>query len=77
MATGRDWPDPAKPGVPLNPDREGPHLVIDTRGLRRWAWWTPASDKLGGTWNAQGVTGESGQDWIYIGPAKAPDDKPL
>jgi hypothetical protein len=36
------WPDPANPGMPTDPSQEGPHLIKDERGVRRWYFWVPA-----------------------------------
>lgn len=77
MAIGKDWPDPGQPGVPENPNREGPHLVMDSRGKRRWAWWTPPRSEGNGDWTTDGGESGAGQNWTYIGPAQPPDGKPV
>jgi hypothetical protein len=70
------WPDPQKPGFPANPEKYGPHLLMDKSGKRRWYWWRASE----GVW-AGGRDGFSPfmaeQSWSYIGPAKTPDDLPL
>lgn len=76
MSVARGWPDPANPGVPPNPRLSGPHLIVDEYGTRRWAWWTPTSDKALGTWKSA-RTGGRGIDWSYVGPAMAPDGEPV
>jgi hypothetical protein len=72
MPDQRGWPDPAKPGVPLDPHLDGPHLVVDAYGRRRWAWWVSAA----AAWvYAEGLG--QGHKWTYIGPAKSPDGMPV
>lgn len=76
MPDERGWPDPKRPGYPKNPDHEGPHLIIDEDMRRRWAWWRPR----GGIWGyslAEKYAPAAGWDWTYIGPAMAPDGKPV
>jgi hypothetical protein len=41
MPDPKGWPDAANPGTPPNPGQQGPHLIVDESGFRRWAWWTP------------------------------------
>ncbi|NHN86801.1 hypothetical protein GOB93_19610 [Acetobacter musti] len=40
--TGKNlrWPDPDRPGWPLNPEVTGPHALRDEAGDIVWAWWT-------------------------------------
>jgi hypothetical protein len=43
MTNNNNWPDPARPGVPLNPEVDGPHMMqtTDDHGrvwLEVWAW---------------------------------------
>jgi hypothetical protein len=78
MPDARGWPDPAKPGFPKNPGRDGPYLIIDAAGGRRWMCWEP----VGGFWQLSNMTGKedpavAGQEWTYLGPAVAPDGKPV
>ena len=78
MADARGWPDPARPGFPENPERDGPHLVIDASGGRGWVWWESAV----GFWQISKMAGieepeVAGQEWTYLGPAIAPDGKPV
>lgn len=39
MRNAKSWPDAANLGFPANPEREGPHLIVDQYGKRRWFWW--------------------------------------
>jgi hypothetical protein len=72
MPNKAGWPDPADPGVPLNPQQPGPHLVVDKQGVRRWAWWLGRD----GRWIYEGGGG-GGLDWTYVGPALPPDGMPV
>jgi hypothetical protein len=75
MDTGSDWPDPRRPGIPLDPERPGPHLLVDMHRTRRWGWWSGFGE-LGG-WYTDGREHGTLSDWTYIGPALAPDGKPV
>jgi hypothetical protein len=51
MTNNNGWPDPARPGVPMNPERDGWHWVADKDGIGKpWVeyWngrdsWAPVS----------------------------------
>jgi hypothetical protein len=76
MAEDRGWPDPSEPCVPHNPERAGPHLIVDEYGRRRWAWWMPTRRGGRGIWlYVHG--GGRGECWSYVGPARTPDDRPV
>jgi hypothetical protein len=77
MSDPKGWPDPAHPGIPPNPDRQGPHLIVDEYGTRRWAWCTPDGLGPNGFWGHATATGNRGLNWCYIGPAMAPDGQPV
>jgi hypothetical protein len=80
MADQRGWPDPTNPGVPMNPDQAGPHLIRDEHGRRRWFWWRPANVPSDGSWSDERVQVPAiyvGERWTYIGPAKTPDGRPV
>jgi hypothetical protein len=75
VADKNGWPDPDHPGWPIDPRQEGPHLVVDQYGKRRWYLWM-----TNGTWFRGGNScsaGWAGRDWTYIGPAVAPDGGPV
>jgi hypothetical protein len=74
MPDPRGWPDAARPGVPEHPDREAPHVIVDQRGQRRWAWWVPGT--RGGAWKYSAAVGPCVR-WTYIGPAEPPDGLPV
>jgi hypothetical protein len=38
MPDERNWPDAANPGFPTSLDKEGPHLIDDEHGIKRWMW---------------------------------------
>jgi hypothetical protein len=76
MSDQKGWPDSNRPWIPMNPGQQGPHVIMDKSGIRRWAWWTPISDRLGGAWMSGGG-GSAYLDWTYIGPGKSPDGLPV
>jgi hypothetical protein len=76
MPDPKGWPDAANPGIPLNPERQGPHLIADQYGKRWWAWWTPEGLGPNGGWH-YAVGGGRGLNWTYIGPAVPPDGQPV
>ncbi len=65
MPNEQNWPDPTNPGVPPNSWTEGPHLILDEHGVRRWAWWNAADGGARGGWNFSGGGGR-GLDWTYV-----------
>jgi len=71
MPDSRGWPDPAKPGVPMNLDEEGPHRVVDFGGVHRWACWSGRK----GRWRVDGqdVAPSGVAGWTYLGPAIPPE----
>jgi hypothetical protein len=77
MSDGFGGPDPAQPGFPQDPERSGPHLVIDHRRFRQWAWWTGFDFGARGGWQLSHAGGGAGVDWTYLGPAVAPGGKPI
>lgn len=83
MPDARGWPDPARPGFPEHPYNDGPHLIQDANG-RRWAWWTFLAE----AWQLPSPSGTidlgltvlpelAAKQWTYLGPATAPDGKPV
>jgi hypothetical protein len=72
MPDQRGWPDPANPGVPANPDQEGPHWIEDEHGAQRWFWWLPVS----GAWfssSLQCSPAAAAKHWTYIEAAVVPE----
>ena len=77
MSDNNGWPDPARPGVPLNPDQEGWHWLKTGRdGLVPWYWvedqgavgcfgWETDDDIYPAETMALGGT-------TYLGPALTP-----
>lgn len=74
MQTNQGWPDPARPGVPLNPDRDGWHWLMIGPGV---------SNPFPVLWYASGDIWEVGEDgyvdaadistrWRYLGPCLTP-----
>jgi hypothetical protein len=71
MADQRGWPDAANPGVPTNPDQEGPHWIEDEFGRQRWFWWDPHTGAWSGA-SRQEPPLIAGERWTYIGGAVVP-----
>ena len=79
MTDQNGWPDASKPGVPLNPEREGAHVLDaapDRTGERRrivalWACgrWHPL-----GTDYSVLARDAAGWGWQYVGPCHTPDE---
>jgi hypothetical protein len=64
-----NWPDPARPGVPMNPDRDGWHWVNGTP--REWVVFDD-----GGSWRLAGSDYRP-HEWahrIYQGPCLTPTE---
>jgi hypothetical protein len=73
------WPDPARPGVPLNPERDGWHWVqrIDKGFVPnpRIILWTDDWSSGQFFWDAVGYQADEqklGRDFRYLGPALTP-----
>lgn len=74
------WPFPDRPGVPLEPERDGPHLFINTAGrLVAANWLTGPPDRQGNwsglvgnslTWGTPKDMAELGM--TYLGPCLTP-----
>ena len=78
MSDNNGWPDPARPGVPLNPDQEGWHWleyigpgsgkIIVTPNMHKWT---------GSYWVSQGggggtLPGYYEKNYRYLGPCLTP-----
>jgi hypothetical protein len=77
--TDNNWPDPARPGVPMNPERDGWHWVqrVDKGFVPspRIVLWTDdwASGQF--SWDAVGYEADEqklGRDFRYLGPCLTP-----
>ena len=73
------WPDPARPGVPLNPDQEGWHWVqrVDKGFVPspRIILWTDDWTSRQFSWDAIGYEADErklGRDFRYLGPCLTP-----
>jgi hypothetical protein len=85
MPDPKGWPDTANPGKPTNPMRDGPHLIEDEHGARRWCWW----DSTAEAWTNGSRCHPSAfaaSHWFYIGTeiklvepksSQTPAEKPL
>ena len=70
------WPDPAKPGYPLNPERRGAHVLDngpDHTGKCRpiVALWTAGSWLLGANYFVLACDAAN-WGWQYVGPCHTP-----
>jgi hypothetical protein len=70
------WPNPLKPGMPLNPEKDGWHWLADPASTQFYFWHRPVkwigeikSWLFGGcvTWREMNETG-----WRYLGPCLKP-----
>jgi hypothetical protein len=74
--TDNNWPDPARPGVPLNPERDGWHwLVCPLKHDVFPRFWRAAGEAQNCRWAAKWLY--SRNDWnpkecTYLGPALTP-----
>jgi hypothetical protein len=72
MTDPNGWPDASKPGVPLNPERDGWHwLWADTTEMARWKatvqMWSFGHDDWYTPWWLGGRLG-----YAYLGPCHTP-----
>jgi len=72
------WPDPARPGVPLNPERDGAHVLQFPNGTERTMLFR-ASPILGPLWVSSANYSFTADEVaachaIYIGPCLTPDE---
>jgi hypothetical protein len=67
-----DWPDPDKPGVPLNPERDGWHWIVGWSDKLFVAEWD--SDQKDYVWFDGGddPSGMVENGWTYAGPVLMP-----
>ena len=72
MPNTKGWPDPENPGFPVNPNHEGPHLIVDQYGRRRWFYWLPFAT-LWFSGSLQCHPFLAAERWTYIGPAMEPE----
>jgi hypothetical protein len=82
MTDPTGWPDPSKPGVPLNPDKDGWHWIEPKFGPKAM-WPVYWCARNGGYWNWQSDDAcdlreyaEHMQDgsWKYRGPCLTPQE---
>lgn len=69
------WPNPDKPGVPLNPERDGWHWLCTPDGDDVPYEWRVAGECERGRWPSYWVNdddGWKGEDCIYIAPCIPP-----
>lgn len=66
------WPDPQRPGVPTNPERNGAHEVKNNIGTLQWVVLWSSEDQ---EWvDIYDICSPSiaGRSWTYIGPVLTP-----
>lgn len=71
------WPDPSRPGVPLNPERDGWHWLLTPDGEDAVYFWRVAGECERGRWPDQWL--HSADEWnptdcTYLGPCLTPAD---
>jgi hypothetical protein len=71
------WPDPDKPGVPLNPERDGYHWILGWNATPFVAEWMADRDaEFGGCYGwydgGDDPPGVVAQGWTYLGPCITP-----
>ncbi len=68
------WPDPARPGAPLNPEQEGPHWLryehdgyveVSAFLWERDGYWVKSRHVHYSEWLGR---------WTYLGPCLTPDE---
>jgi hypothetical protein len=69
-----DWPDPNKPGMPLNPERDGWHWIVGWSDKLFVAEWD--SDQQDYVWFDGGddPSGMVENGWTYAGPVLTPPE---
>jgi hypothetical protein len=78
MSDTNTWPDPERPGVPLNPERDGWHWLIDASGVAMPIAWTRVRTwtrerngaYVAGGWEVQ--PGTLAGTTRYLGPVLSP-----
>jgi hypothetical protein len=72
MLNKKGWPDVTNPDFPSNPNQEGPHLITDENGQRRWYFWVPDGRWFSGSFQCSPAFAAA--HWKYAGAAIAPED---
>ena len=67
MSDTAAWPDPSRPGVPLNPERDGWHFLIDPFGDLFVREWSAGAE----CWYEDYSPNKRPTKWRYLGPALA------
>ena len=76
--TENTWPDPARPGVPLNPQQPGKHWLRSPEGeLCLSVWFVTDNPKhsfweKGPGWSSPPAIARRG--WAYLGPCLTPEE---
>ena len=74
MSDPNGWPDPARPGVPLNPEQDGAHVLLWRKDAPQQAWWR--SGKQEWRWPGGDKCGDytAGINAAYLGPCLTPQE---
>ena len=68
--TNNGWP--GKPGVPLNPEKDGWHWVVSFDAEKTIVFWHGENQGNKGYWDGYPLW--IAQDWTYLGPVLTPDE---
>jgi hypothetical protein len=72
------WPDPARPGWPLHPERPGKHWLRSPDGMFCFSVWFVTDNpnesfwERGPGWSSPAAIARKG--WTYLGPCLIPDE---
>ena len=72
MTANNGWPDPVRPGVPLNPEQDGWHWLDSFNREKTIVFWHGENQGNEGHW--EGYPLWIAQDWVYLGPVLTPDE---
>ena len=73
MTDTNGWPDPSKPGVPMNPERDGWHWVDrPMHGVLPMQWLEIAGGGWVGKHTCLTALEATKAGWLYVGPCHTP-----
>jgi hypothetical protein len=73
MTDPNGWPDPSKPGVPMNPERDGWHWVDrPMHGVLPMQWLEIAGGGWVGKHTCLTALEATKAGWLYVGPCHTP-----
>ena len=68
--TNNGWP--GKPGVPMNPEKDGWHWVVSFDAEKTIVFWHGENQGNKGYWDGYPLW--IAQDWTFLGPVLLPDE---